>query len=535
MKEVIKNYKKRHEEKRKEKQDIKKLTKEGKFLGIYNKYGYFPIKAYYVDIVNEKGKKSILQFIKNVPKKKIINNILYFYFMSQLCTFSWGYTSLHTNIFMNEKQYKELIEEYNEKLEENAKEIKKENYTELELFMKIMNDMHQRMKGYGDPKIDATGFLGLDLLEEDTEAVCRNMAKYVADQLNAIDSNYNARTISVNAKYNDFEFNNMEIKQVIDDNTIKVTKGNQQETYKNNILIEKVMFYPNKTITFNYKNEKLYSKVEKLEDEKITYFFKEGNITEKQIEKENERITFKYKNKELNEVIKINDKGITIKTIKDKNTNKVIEKSYNLNTYIPEEYKNLISQWNLEKNKEIKDQEEKDQLNENENKINEKMRKKKISNHAVVLLNSITDKLTIILDPTNGAIGVYKDNQIIMFNEKDKNNESLIRCVLRGGYLLNNSYFINANGLSALIEFPKQSLKSYLDTDYTIEELEEKYGVKAQNKALENVLNKENHNNEEKPYKETLKVEDLKNIENTILYKPYERTLKFHGEDIQIK
>ena len=78
----------------------------------------------------------------------------------------------------------------------------------------------------------------------------------------------------------------MEIKQLIDDNTIKVTKGNQQETYKNNILIEKVMFYPNKTITFNYKNEKLYSKVEKLEDEKITYFFKEGNITEKQIEKE---------------------------------------------------------------------------------------------------------------------------------------------------------------------------------------------------------------------------------------------------------
>ncbi len=518
----------------KKRQDIKKLSKEGKFLDIYNKYGYFPIKAYNADILNEKGKTSIFQVTKNIPKKQIINTILYFYFMSQLFKFSYGYTLLNMNVYMNEQKYKEIIEDYNKKLEENAKEIKKENYTEIELFMKIMNDMHQRMKGYGDPKIDATGFLGLDLLYEDTEALCRNMAQYVAEQLNAIDSNYNARTITVNMKYNDFEFNNMEIKQVIDDNTIDIIKGNQKETYKNDILTQKVIYYPNKTNILNYKDKKLYSKIEKLENEKITYYFEEGNIKEKQVDKENERVTFKYKNKELNEVLKINDNEIIIKTIQDRSNNKVKEKKYKLDDeYIPQEYKNIISQWKLEKKEELQEQEEKNKHVEDENKKKEEMRKKRISDHAVVLLNSLTYKLTIVLDPTNGAVGIYKDNKIIMFNEKDKDNESLIRCVIRGGCLIKDHYYINSYGLSAFIEFPKQCLKSYLDTDYTIEELEEKYGVKAQNKALEKVLLKENKN-EENPFKENLKVENLQNIEN-VIYNPYERKLRIYDEEVKMK
>ena len=63
--------------------------------------------------------------------------------------------------------------------------------------MKVMDDMWSRMKGYGEPEIDAYGFYELDTGRDDGVGVCRNIAPDFAKKMNEINPNFNARTIYV--------------------------------------------------------------------------------------------------------------------------------------------------------------------------------------------------------------------------------------------------------------------------------------------------------------------------------------------------
>ena len=43
----------------------------------------------------------------------------------------------------------------------------------------------------------------------------------------------------------------------------------------------------------------------------------------------------------------------------------------------------------------------------------------------VTLVDVPSDELTVVLDPTNPGIGIYKDGKIIMFNRKEKKFQNI--------------------------------------------------------------------------------------------------------------
>ena len=91
-----------------------------------------------------------------------------------------------------------------------GQKIKSYNLTDIQNIMKLMDDMWRNIKGYGEPRIDLISYPGLDLATEDAIGVCRNMADDMARKLNAINEEYNARSITVYFGDGNYETANIE-------------------------------------------------------------------------------------------------------------------------------------------------------------------------------------------------------------------------------------------------------------------------------------------------------------------------------------
>ena len=181
------------------KKDLNKLVKEGKFEDIYGKYGkkvYNNLlsRAKYQEIKENKGRKSaILWRIKRSLKL----TGLYLGIVSSTCTLSLPVMNASTTK-ENEIKYEKEIKNYDNKIKKYAEEVNELKLNDVQVFMKVIDDMWNQIKGYKNPELDLTGFLELDLASEDGYGVCRNMASDVARKLNEINPDYNARTLVVN-------------------------------------------------------------------------------------------------------------------------------------------------------------------------------------------------------------------------------------------------------------------------------------------------------------------------------------------------
>lgn len=181
------------------KKDLNKLVKEGKFEDIYSKYGkkvYNNLlsRAKYQEIKENKGRKSaILWRIKRSLKL----TGLYLGIASSTFTLSFPVLNASTTK-ENEIKYEKEIKNYDNKIKKYAEEVNKLKLNDVQVFMKVIDDMWNQIKGYKNPELDLTGFLELDLASEDGYGVCRNMASDVARKLNEINPDYNARTLVVN-------------------------------------------------------------------------------------------------------------------------------------------------------------------------------------------------------------------------------------------------------------------------------------------------------------------------------------------------
>lgn len=101
-----------------------------------------------------------------------------------------------------------------------------------------------------------------------------------------------------------------------------------------------------------------------------------------------------------------------------------------------------------------------------------------IGNHAVVLMNIPENNAQLIVDPTNPSVGVYSNGKITLFNPVLENDYSLSRNFM-GDTLL--------SGFEGF-EYPFEYIDSFNnDCKLSFEELDELYGIAAQNKALEKV------------------------------------------------
>lgn len=359
------------------KADIKKLLKENRFQDIYFKHGKKEYEKHlgYMkqqDIIYETGNKpkgffsKLLHNIKNTTKKRLIPAALGIAISSASLPII-----AETDIQSNRQKYSSEIEDYIQNIEDYGEKVKKMNLSDLEVSMKVMDDMWKNIKGYDNPKKDVVGFLGLDLATEDGVGVCRNMADDVARKLNAIDEAYNARIISVYMGDGEFNLANIE----------------------RNII---------------YRND----------------------------------------------------------TAQENN-------------------------------------------NENRNESTPSIDKAKIlGNHVIVAFDSKEDNVTLLLDPTNPGVGIYKNGEITMFNAND------------GTYKRTPAIDFELRGINAF-KVPDEYLRTFRITNLTDEQLEEKYGLDAQNKALESVREKE------KNFKDTIKVNiqgnelemdfsNMENMENTI-------------------
>ncbi len=141
-------------------------------------------------------------------------------------------------------------------------------------------------------------------------------------------------------------------------------------------------------------------------------------------------------------------------------------------------------------------------------------------NHMVTAVDIPGKNITLILDPTNPGIGVFKDGEIYMFSTDT--GKGIERKPL--GQLF--------QGISGALELEITNIKSFLPCEYSIEELEDLYGTNAQNQALEYIASLEKSKeeklaqdfipkakvNEKKAIKETnsnniAEIEDIKELE----------------------
>lgn len=195
-------------------QDKKKLKKERKYEDIYNKYGKSEydkilIQAMYNEIKEEKG--TIKAFLWKIKQKLV--NATKFTMLTIGGVTSSTVISTETIKQINGVIYKDEIDEYNDNIEEYAKQVKSMNLSDIQIFMKVMDDMWGSIKGYATPKKDIRGYLELDLATEDGYGVCRNMASDVAKKLNEINPKYNARTLIVYvSEGGDYEIANINTK-----------------------------------------------------------------------------------------------------------------------------------------------------------------------------------------------------------------------------------------------------------------------------------------------------------------------------------
>lgn len=108
---------------------------------------------------------------------------------------------------------------------------------------------------------------------------------------------------------------------------------------------------------------------------------------------------------------------------------------------------------------------------DNDNKGLEEIKKRLFPNHAVTMINIPGEDYALILDPTNSGIGVISNGKIDMFNS---DNESYYVTELANALLM---------GYDIRFSTELNELKSYF-TKHSLEELNELYGLDAQNEAI---------------------------------------------------
>lgn len=505
---------KKYTPKKYQKQDKEKLIDEGRFLEIYNKYGEINENIQAMDMEYEMQKElSFMQTVKVFYKRFLKQGLMIEVIVNLIGLLGVGTIkgiSTDNLITENGKRYEKEIENYQKENEAYAKSIQQKNYTDLEIFMKLMKDMYEQTRGYGPPEMDVQGYYGMDL-KEGGIGVCRNMAENIADKLNEINPNYNARSIVVISNYSSIEYNNIEQKTVINDNMTLITRGSETrlynkegelvgteiqendkrfvQKYENGKIIETMIIYQkgDMEITDTYEGKQLICKTRSGEKEwSSEKYDQEGHIERKMIANKDHVLTYDYVDDNVvSENIQEEGKETNI-TYEDGKIVSVEEKEL-------ETYDNMYLT--------LQD------LNNREEATS--------PNHAVVIIDVEKDNATIILDPTNATIGVFKDGKIKIFNETEE--EEPIKRSFFGDVIF--------SGTENFIEFPKEFIESFLNPTVSMEELEQKYGVEAQNKALAKIEKQD----KKETFKEGLKV-DGQVTEDEIVYNMKEGKAKIFGE-----
>lgn len=103
-----------------------------------------------------------------------------------------------------------------------------------------------------------------------------------------------------------------------------------------------------------------------------------------------------------------------------------------------------------------------------------------VGNHMVTLVDVPEDNLILVLDPTNPGIGVYINGKIIMLNSAKENG---IKYEAKE-YV---TAIFNRGGIDGIIDVASDYMRSFQKPNLSFEEIQVKYGLEAQNLALQEV------------------------------------------------
>lgn len=152
------------------------------------------------------------------------------------------------------------------------------------------------------------------------------------------------------------------------------------------------------------------------------------------------------------------------------------------------------------------------------------------SNHAVVLMDSKEDNMTLMIDPTNKKIGIFRNGKIEILNGTGyKNTRKPIQ-------------ELTYRGIEAL-QIPAEYLESLLTPTLSDEEIKEKYSNHALNEALESAREKERdylYQQESKQANQELK-EQIEQIVNALKEKhnqieiPKEDSKSFFKDQLKVE
>ena len=122
-----------------------------------------------------------------------------------------------------------------------------------------------------------------------------------------------------------------------------------------------------------------------------------------------------------------------------------------------------------------------------------------VGDHVVVLVDDTKNDVTLVFDPTNAAVGLFHNGKISMFSSgKEHPVELKITPYGESRYGLGK----------ALIEYPNDLLSSLgMYPTEKMEKLESEYGVEAQNKAIDEIMNLDNIDKKE-AFVNSLKIEE---------------------------
>ena len=249
----IKNFRKR------KKEDIKKLLSEKKYIDIYSKYGESEYSKhtntmYKNDIEYETGSKVKAKLYSN--GKKLAKGIkTCTEALALITTVTISLIGYEGYVYVNDTYNKALIDnsallqEYDEKINNYAYDINNLNLdNDLDVVMKVLDDMWSDMGGYGEPTLDEFSMGRLAFAKDKGVGVCRHIADDFSARMNAINPEYNARNVAVYIDFNKYtndslanidrtiiESNDTVIDNVVEDN------ANEIENVIDNMHIENIV------------------------------------------------------------------------------------------------------------------------------------------------------------------------------------------------------------------------------------------------------------------------------------------------------
>ena len=178
----------------------------------------------FFDNLKTKKENNYVIVEEEISRKKVLGSFcltlsLVFIFVSIAGSslLSWAYKNIVKD---NSVVYAKEIKENNNHIKEYANEVNGLKLNDLEIIMKVMNDIWADIDGYGKAEDLPIGYYRL-AFQEEGKGVCTSFSDEFSARINAINPEYNARNIVVNLKHNKIgTLNTCDIEQNIIDSNV---------------------------------------------------------------------------------------------------------------------------------------------------------------------------------------------------------------------------------------------------------------------------------------------------------------------------